>query len=37
MFQEIVTERLLLRSLLTDDAGNMFAYRSHPEIIRYQF
>jgi RimJ/RimL family protein N-acetyltransferase len=33
---DIVTERLVLRTLLPDDAETMFAYRSDPEIMRYQ-
>jgi RimJ/RimL family protein N-acetyltransferase len=37
VFQEILTDRLLLRALLPDDAENMFAYRSHPEVLQYQF
>jgi RimJ/RimL family protein N-acetyltransferase len=36
MFQEISTERLLLRSLVVDDCENLFAYRSSPEIRQYQ-
>jgi RimJ/RimL family protein N-acetyltransferase len=37
VFQEILTDRLLIRSLLPADAENMFAYRSHPEILQFQF
>jgi RimJ/RimL family protein N-acetyltransferase len=36
MFQEILTERLLLRSLHADDAPQLFAYRSCPEVRQYQ-
>jgi RimJ/RimL family protein N-acetyltransferase len=36
MFPEIVTERLLLRSLFLDDADTMYAYRSHPDVRLYQ-
>ena len=36
MTGEIVTERLVLRALRADDAETMFAYRSDPEIMRYQ-
>jgi len=36
MFQEILTERLLLRCLVPDDAENMFQYRTNPEILQYQ-
>ena len=36
MFPEILTERLRLRCLLPSDADTMFAYRSHPDIMRYQ-
>jgi RimJ/RimL family protein N-acetyltransferase len=36
MFQEIFTERLLLRSLVMDDCEKLFAYRSCPEIRQYQ-
>jgi len=36
MSGDIVTERLILRALRPDDAETMFAYRSDPEIIRYQ-
>ena len=33
---ELVTERLVLRALRAADAEAMYAYRSDPEIIRYQ-
>jgi len=33
---DIATERLVLRTLRADDAETMFAYRSDPEIMRYQ-
>jgi RimJ/RimL family protein N-acetyltransferase len=36
MSEEVVTERLVLRELRPDDAEAMFAYRSDPEIMRYQ-
>jgi RimJ/RimL family protein N-acetyltransferase len=36
MFQEILTERLLLRCLLPGDAERMFAYRSHSAVLQYQ-
>jgi len=36
MSDELVTERLVLRALRQDDAETMFAYRSDPEIMRYQ-
>jgi len=36
MTGDIVTERLVLRALRADDAETMFAYRSHPEVMRYQ-
>ncbi len=36
MSGDVVTERLLLRRLRPDDAETMFAYRSDPEIMRYQ-
>lgn len=36
MFQEIQTDKLLLRNLVSEDAAPMFAYRSHPEICQYQ-
>ena len=37
MFPEILTEKLRLRRLQPEDACTLYAYRSHPEIIRYQF
>jgi RimJ/RimL family protein N-acetyltransferase len=36
MNDDLVTERLVLRALRPDDAETMFAYRSDPEIMRYQ-
>ena len=36
MSGDITTERLLLRDLRNGDAEAMFAYRSDPEIMRYQ-
>ncbi|HWT06318.1 MAG TPA: GNAT family N-acetyltransferase [Xanthomonadales bacterium] len=36
MSGDIVTDRLVLRDLRPDDAEAMFAYRSDPEIMRYQ-
>ena len=33
---DLVTERLVLRALRPDDAEAMFAYRSDPEVMRYQ-
>jgi RimJ/RimL family protein N-acetyltransferase len=36
MFQEILTARLLLRSLLADDAEKLLAYRCCPEVLQYQ-
>ena len=36
MSGDIATERLVLRALRADDAETMFAYRSDPEIMRYQ-
>jgi RimJ/RimL family protein N-acetyltransferase len=36
MFQEILTERLCLRSLQRSDAEKLFAYRCHPQVIRFQ-
>jgi RimJ/RimL family protein N-acetyltransferase len=36
MTGEIVTERLVLRAPRLDDAETMFAYRSDPEVRRYQ-
>jgi RimJ/RimL family protein N-acetyltransferase len=36
MSGDVVTERLVLRDLRPDDAEAMFAYRSDPEIMRYQ-
>ena len=35
-FFDIVTERLLLRDLQGSDAPRVFAYRSHPEVSRFQ-
>ena len=36
MFQEILTERLRLRSLRANDAERMLAYRSQPQVLLYQ-
>jgi RimJ/RimL family protein N-acetyltransferase len=36
MSDDLVTERLVLRALQADDAETMFAYRSDPEVMRYQ-
>jgi RimJ/RimL family protein N-acetyltransferase len=36
MTDEIITERLVLRELRPGDAEAMFAYRSDPEVARYQ-
>lgn len=36
MFQEILINRLRLRSLLANDAERMFAYRSQPQVQKYQ-
>ncbi len=36
MRPDIVTERLIMRDLRDGDAQMMFAYRSDPEIMRYQ-
>ena len=36
MSGDVVTERLVLRTLRADHAAAMFAYRSDPEIMRYQ-
>jgi RimJ/RimL family protein N-acetyltransferase len=36
MNDDFVTDRLVLRALRPDDAETMFAYRSDPEIMRYQ-
>lgn len=36
MFDDILTDRLVLRHLLPSDAAVMFAYRSHPEVTRHQ-
>ncbi|MDQ6943165.1 MAG: GNAT family N-acetyltransferase [Candidatus Eremiobacteraeota bacterium] len=36
MNEDVVTERLVLRALRADDAEAMLAYRSDPEIMRYQ-
>jgi RimJ/RimL family protein N-acetyltransferase len=35
-FTEILTERLLLRDLVEDDAQRIFEYRSRPEVARFQ-
>ena len=36
MFPELNTRRLTLRSLEPSDAGQLYDYRSHPEVSRYQ-
>jgi RimJ/RimL family protein N-acetyltransferase len=36
MSGDLITKRLVLRALQADDAETMFAYRSDPEIMRYQ-
>ncbi len=36
MNEDVVTERLVLRALRADDAEAMLAYRSDPEVMRYQ-
>jgi len=36
MFQDILTERLCLRSLCPDDADKVFAYRCDPGVLQYQ-
>ena len=36
MFQDIVTDRLILRDLGPADAEVMMLYRSEPEVSRYQ-
>lgn len=35
-FPDILTDRLCLRSLLPEDAENLFAYRANPEVLQYQ-
>jgi RimJ/RimL family protein N-acetyltransferase len=35
-FSDILTERLVLRDLAASDAPRVFAYRSHPEVSRFQ-
>jgi RimJ/RimL family protein N-acetyltransferase len=35
-FTDILTQRLLLRDLVEDDAQHIFEYRSHPEVARFQ-
>jgi RimJ/RimL family protein N-acetyltransferase len=35
-FAEILTERLALRQLMPNDAQEIFAYRSRPEVSRFQ-
>jgi RimJ/RimL family protein N-acetyltransferase len=35
-FTKIVTERLALRQLVASDAQEIFEYRSHPDVSRYQ-
>lgn len=36
IFQSFVTPRLILRRLATGDVATMFAYRSDPEVARFQ-
>ena len=36
MFSELTTSRLVLRPLRLSDAAGVFAYRSDPEVARYQ-
>lgn len=36
MFGEILTARLKLRCLTAEDAKELFAYRAHPDVVRYQ-
>jgi RimJ/RimL family protein N-acetyltransferase len=36
MFEEIQTDRLILRALVSDDAPRIFEYRSSPEVSRFQ-
>ena len=36
MFQDIVTDRLILRRLTPADAEAVLQYRSDPEVARYQ-
>jgi RimJ/RimL family protein N-acetyltransferase len=36
MLQELLTDRLCLRSLQRSDAEKLFAYRRHSEVLRYQ-
>src|SRR6476469_1307907 len=33
---ELTSERLVIRELTKDDAQALFAYRSHPDVARYQ-
>ena len=35
-FEPILTERLLLRRLAPGDAADLFRYRNHPEVTRFQ-
>lgn len=36
MFKKLLTDRLCLRSLQHSDAESLYAYRRHPEVLRYQ-
>jgi RimJ/RimL family protein N-acetyltransferase len=36
VFEDVLTDRLHLRSLKPDDAEAMFAYRSNPAVVQYQ-
>lgn len=36
MFQDILTDRLCLRCLRTEDGESLFAYRSDPGVMQYQ-
>jgi len=36
MFESLSSSRLVLRTLAPQDAVAMFAYRSHPQVVRYQ-
>ena len=36
MFEDIITDRLIIRCLRDEDAAPMFAYRSLPEVLQYQ-
>jgi len=36
VFDDILTERLVLRQLLPSDAASLYSYRSHPSVTAYQ-